>query len=210
LKTNALNQVTVTEYDLAGNRTKQTDAAGKITYWQYDVDNRVTAEIRKVGDTNPVPDADDAVTSYTYDEAGNMLTVTDPNGHTTTYAYDLLNRAPRPPMHWRTWHGLTTTRSASRRKSGKREPVAAQAGTLAYRWKEGTGSLASRCTIKNCRAPVHSMMMRVPSKLTARFPTVTFEVNPVPVVLTAGGSPVPIVMIAMNSPSPRATTPSLL
>jgi YD repeat-containing protein len=66
------------------NRTKQTDAAGKITFWQYDVDNRVIAEIRKVGDTNPAPDADDTVTSYTYDDAGNMLTVTDPNGHTTT------------------------------------------------------------------------------------------------------------------------------
>jgi uncharacterized protein RhaS with RHS repeats len=41
--------------DAAGNRSKQTDANGKITYWVYDDENRVLQEIRKVGDTSPTP-----------------------------------------------------------------------------------------------------------------------------------------------------------
>ena len=72
--------------------TKITDAEGKVTYIKYDGLDRQIQQIRKEGDVADVIDASDAVTVMTYDANSNELTTTEPNGNTTTYVYDALNR----------------------------------------------------------------------------------------------------------------------
>lgn len=68
------------------------DAAGKYTYLHYDQLDRLTKVVRKVGDTNAEPDSDDAVISYEYDPAGNLLSCTGAEGELTEYDYDAANR----------------------------------------------------------------------------------------------------------------------
>ncbi len=68
------------------------DPAGKYTYLHYDDLDRLTKVVRKVGDTNAEPDSDDAVISYEYDPAGNLLAVTGAEGELTEYDYDPANR----------------------------------------------------------------------------------------------------------------------
>ena len=72
--------------------TEQIDAEGKVTYFKYDGLDRLIIQIRKQIDTADVIDGDDAVTRYSYDAQSNRLTVQEPNGNTTSYAYDALNR----------------------------------------------------------------------------------------------------------------------
>jgi len=70
------------------------DPAGKYTYLHYDKLDRLTKVVRKVGigDTDPEPNSDDAVISYEYDPAGNLLAVTGAEGELTEYDYDAANR----------------------------------------------------------------------------------------------------------------------
>jgi RHS repeat-associated protein len=56
------------------------DPKGQRTTWERDVLGRVTREIRADGTTD---------TSYTYDLAGRLKTVTDPMDQVTTYTYNL-------------------------------------------------------------------------------------------------------------------------
>ena len=56
------------------------DAKGQRTSWEYDVQGRVTREVRADGTTD---------TLYTYDLAGRLKTVTDPMDQVTTYTYNL-------------------------------------------------------------------------------------------------------------------------
>lgn len=71
------------EYDLAGNRTKQT-VNGKVTTYSYDAAGRLVETV-----------APDGKTEYTYDANGNLISETK-NGKlcktTTSYAYDNENR----------------------------------------------------------------------------------------------------------------------
>ena len=105
--TNALGNVTQYEYDAptggggcgcsAGTKgtsdiIKQTDGNGKVTYFKYDPLSRLLKIVRKQGDTADLIEADDAVTSCTYDPNGNRLAVIDPNGITNSFGYDALNR----------------------------------------------------------------------------------------------------------------------
>jgi len=49
---------------------------------------------------SPLTRSNAAVTNHTYDSVGNLLTTQDPNGNTTTYAYDpqaILNCPTSPP-----------------------------------------------------------------------------------------------------------------
>jgi RHS repeat-associated protein len=76
-------------------RTKKTDANGRVTYYKYDALDRGIKEVRKVGGTADTITASDAVTTTGYDPVGNRVAHTDPNGNTTTYQYDDVNRAIR-------------------------------------------------------------------------------------------------------------------
>ncbi|MCC6489568.1 MAG: hypothetical protein IT364_18870, partial [Candidatus Hydrogenedentes bacterium] len=72
--------------------TRLTDGNGKVTYYEYDSLYRLVTEVRKEGDVSSTPDASDAITTFTYDDHGNRLSMTDPAGIATTYTYDALNR----------------------------------------------------------------------------------------------------------------------
>lgn len=104
--TNAMGEVTLYEYDRVGLSgctactgptrgsnlvTKLTDGNGKVTYFKYDALDRPILEIRKEGDTADVIDQSDAVTRHTYDANGNRLSLTEPDGNTTTFNYDALD-----------------------------------------------------------------------------------------------------------------------
>ena len=75
--------------------TEQIDAEGKVTYFKYDGLDRPIIEIRKQTDTADSIDADDAVTRYSYDAQSNRVAIVEPNGNTTSYVYDALNRQVR-------------------------------------------------------------------------------------------------------------------
>jgi RHS repeat-associated protein len=72
--------------------TGRTDANGKVTYYKFDTLDRLIRVVRKVGSTSDTITPSDAVTSYTYDPAGNRLSLTEPDGNTTTWQYDFDNR----------------------------------------------------------------------------------------------------------------------
>lgn len=69
-------------YDSEGNKTKERDARGKETQYEYDNMNRIVT----------VTDPMNNVTKRAYDFAGNILVETDANKNTKTMGYDNLNR----------------------------------------------------------------------------------------------------------------------
>lgn len=71
---------------------KVTDPSQHVTYFEYDKLDRLTEIIRKVGGTEATPDANDAVTTFTYDATGNRKTAVGPEGETTEYDYDGAHR----------------------------------------------------------------------------------------------------------------------
>ncbi|MCB9595134.1 MAG: RHS repeat protein [Sandaracinaceae bacterium] len=85
--------------DATGTTTYHYDAAGRMSGLDYpsqlgferqwDPSDRIEA-VRVHAD--PAVDARVFESTYTYDEAGNLESVTDPFGRTTTYTYDALNR----------------------------------------------------------------------------------------------------------------------
>jgi RHS repeat-associated protein len=116
--TDAVGSVTTTIYDITGPNTgpctgvctgptegsslpsEVIDGDGHaglhigITYYKYDGLDRRIQKVRKqfnTADDEP-PDPNDAVTYTTYDAVGNVLTVTEPDGNTTTDVYDADNR----------------------------------------------------------------------------------------------------------------------
>ncbi len=73
--------------------TGQTDANGKVIYFKYDALDRKIDVVRKVGSVaDTIVAGTDAVTVTTYDPVGNLLTLTEPDGNTTTLTYDADNR----------------------------------------------------------------------------------------------------------------------
>ena len=80
-------------YDEVGNLTVFTDATNIATHYGYDSLYRLVSVIQnyqdgQVGGAND----EDVITQYGYDAAGNRTTITDANGHTTSFGYDGLNR----------------------------------------------------------------------------------------------------------------------
>jgi RHS repeat-associated protein len=107
-RTDAEGFVTVWKYDMTGTAicsectgptlgsthiTGQIDGNGKVIFFTYDGVDRLDREIRKQGSTGfNINPGVDAVTVYAYDPNGNRTAVTEPDGNTTTYAYDKLDR----------------------------------------------------------------------------------------------------------------------
>ena len=79
-------------YDSDGNVLSEIDQNGKVTYYEYNSLGRLIKVIKKVNDTQPNEDSDDVVWRYGYDAAGNLTSVTNPLGHTTSFTYDALRR----------------------------------------------------------------------------------------------------------------------
>jgi len=77
---------------LSNNIEQISDPCGRLTFNYYDINGRLKKSIQKVGDTNPVEDADDLVWEYTYDANGNKLTDKDAMENVTTYAYNAVNQ----------------------------------------------------------------------------------------------------------------------
>jgi RHS repeat-associated protein len=109
-QTDADGVVTKFAYDANGRLTAQTDGAGNVTSYTYDSAGHVTCTAQPggtcpVGGTGGSGDyttasyypsglvqtqraADGGLTQYTYDNAGKVLTVTDPTNAVTTNHYD--------------------------------------------------------------------------------------------------------------------------
>ncbi len=64
-----------TEYDAGGNPVRLLDALGNVTEHRYDAASRRVATVEAAGA------ADEATTAFTYDGAGNLLTVKDGRAH---------------------------------------------------------------------------------------------------------------------------------
>jgi RHS repeat-associated protein len=88
--TDPLGNVTNFTYDFKGNRTSQTDANGNVTGFGYDDQGHLATAI----------DALNNATTYTYAAtgcpscgggSGKLKSLTDANGHATSYQYDLLS-----------------------------------------------------------------------------------------------------------------------
>ncbi|MCV2369752.1 RHS repeat-associated core domain-containing protein [Roseateles oligotrophus] len=104
-RTDAVGSVTRLAYDSTGpcpdcsgptrgSRlvTRQTDGNGRVIYYKYDGLDRRIKQINKQIDTADSVDGDDAVSSTAYDPEGNPISSTEPNGNTSSYGYDPLNR----------------------------------------------------------------------------------------------------------------------
>ncbi|MBX7157596.1 MAG: hypothetical protein K1X66_04330 [Verrucomicrobiae bacterium] len=94
--TDPLNRTTSYEYGLQpgcgscqdkDTLTKITLPSGKRLEYAYDKSGLRISQI--IGAQS---EEDKAMTYYTYDNGKNLKTVTDPNGHVTTYNYDILHR----------------------------------------------------------------------------------------------------------------------
>jgi RHS repeat-associated protein len=99
-ETDPLGQTTTHTYDAAGNETSVTDANGNKTTNLYDSANHL------IQVTGPDPDGpagplEAPITKYSYDDAGNRITMIGPRGncsgcnpanYTTTYAYNQNNQ----------------------------------------------------------------------------------------------------------------------
>ena len=80
--TNALGQVSRTEFDLAGNEVAQVDALGRRTEMTYDAYGRLLTTLYP----------DNTLSRQSYYPEGNLLSQTDRLGRVTSYVYDALNR----------------------------------------------------------------------------------------------------------------------
>ncbi|MES2982409.1 MAG: RHS repeat-associated core domain-containing protein [Verrucomicrobiota bacterium] len=92
--------LTVTTYDAAGNAIVVSDGNGNATRNQYDSLNRLTATATNPADGQPnAPSgsakATDIVVRNQYDDSGNLLKVTDGEGHVTGFRYDGMSRKTR-------------------------------------------------------------------------------------------------------------------
>ena len=79
-------------YDGVGNRTAVTDAKGVVTVFEYDSLNRLTAVVENYK-AGFAPDHQTNIrTQYAYDANGNRLTISDGKNNITAFAYNSLNQ----------------------------------------------------------------------------------------------------------------------
>ncbi|WP_246613227.1 DUF6531 domain-containing protein [Paractinoplanes bogorensis] len=79
------------EYDEVGNPTRQTTPTGGVVTWKYDDDGRAIEVVEPRGNVEG-NNAADYTTRYAYDQAGNLVTTTDPLGNVTTSTWDANDR----------------------------------------------------------------------------------------------------------------------
>ena len=79
-------------YDSRGNLTEKTNAFGQPTFYYYNSRNWLIKEEKPSINVGESAISQRPTTVITYDNVGNRKTVTDPNGNTTSYDYDALNR----------------------------------------------------------------------------------------------------------------------
>lgn len=99
--TDPVGAVTGYGYDTAGRQTSMTDGNGNVTRYAYDPAGQLLQVTEgRAKDARNAKDARDAhgalvvapdvnvTTAYGYDAAGNLTSVTDPNGNATTFTFD--------------------------------------------------------------------------------------------------------------------------
>ncbi|HKJ38570.1 MAG TPA: SBBP repeat-containing protein [Anaerolineales bacterium] len=90
--TDPLGHTTQSIYDSLGNLLETVNANGVVTHYEFDALNRQTAVILNY-QPGVQPDAETNIRyEFGYNEVGNRVSVTDPNGNETTYGYDAFNR----------------------------------------------------------------------------------------------------------------------
>ena len=81
-------QETLYQYLPGGQLEQVTNGLGQVTIYTYDSGNRLIMTDERSDGTHP-----DVITAYTYDQDGNVVTMTDPGGGIeTVYVTDALNR----------------------------------------------------------------------------------------------------------------------
>ncbi len=88
---NAKSEMTSYSYDLNGNMLTQTDGNGNTTTFEYNAANLLKRKIDQGGKAGSAY-INAKTESYTYYTDGNMKNMTDRNGVTTSYAYDVFGR----------------------------------------------------------------------------------------------------------------------
>ncbi len=89
-------------YDAYDNPLTRTDALGRVTKYEYNdlgLLKSVMENFKENPDPGDDPFATNVRTEYTYDNAGNLKTITDANSHVTTFGYDPLNRLETTTDH---------------------------------------------------------------------------------------------------------------
>ncbi len=90
--TNAEEETTHYQYDPLGNRTHLIEADGIVTLYTYDPLYRLSSVTQNYQNSLGKGADVNVDTHYSYDEVGNLLTITDAEAHQTHFSYDGLNR----------------------------------------------------------------------------------------------------------------------
>jgi|GEM_PF-1588796 len=99
-------------YNTRGNKIKESDENGNVTLFAYDTLNRLTDQARDMNGNGVIDSRTvDLVTSFTYNDVNSKLSQTDPNGNTSNFVYDKLQRvtSARTPAVLGAAQGYTTT-----------------------------------------------------------------------------------------------------
>ena len=75
-------------FDRLDRLTSSTDPLGDKTSYGYDAAGNKTSHVRPRGNAGPSAERDKHTTTWTYNRAGDMSTMTNGLGHTTSYGYD--------------------------------------------------------------------------------------------------------------------------
>jgi RHS repeat-associated protein len=102
-RTDGNGHTTTFDYDEAGNRTSEEDPLGHETKWTYNASHDLTSTTTPGGQTTtikrdgfgnvesisrPAPGEATQITSFVYDEHGQLTSITDPLERTWSYGYD--------------------------------------------------------------------------------------------------------------------------
>jgi RHS repeat-associated protein len=140
--TNALGKTTQLGYDQYGNLTSLASPEGNQTAMTYDQSGRMTSRTDPRG-SEPGANPDAYTWHYSYDTAGNLLSVTDPLGHVTSYTYDLVgNLLTKTDANNHSW---TYTYDAANHLKTVMQPGG---GVTTYNY-DYVGNLTSRVDPKN-------------------------------------------------------------